>query len=71
VLALRYKQPGAREFRVPFNFKLGDVEIPVGLILTDYANSAGPLYDQSLHERDRHDFRHCVYSRVFCHIRGS
>jgi hypothetical protein len=33
VLALRYKQPGAREFRVPFNFKLGDVEIPVGLIL--------------------------------------
>src|SRR6266581_5755006 len=33
VLALRYKQPGAREFRVPFNFKLGAVEIPVGLIL--------------------------------------
>ena len=33
VLALRYKQPGAREFRVPFNFKLGDVEIPAGLIL--------------------------------------
>jgi len=33
VLALRYKEPGAREFRVPFNFKLGDVEIPVGLIL--------------------------------------
>ena len=33
VLALRYKEPGAREFRVPFNFRLGDVEIPVGLIL--------------------------------------
>ncbi len=33
VLALRYKQPGPREFRVPLNFKLGSAEIPVGLIL--------------------------------------
>jgi hypothetical protein len=33
VLALRYKEPGAREFRVPFNLKLGNVEIPIGLIL--------------------------------------
>ena len=33
VLALRYKQPGAREFRVPLNFKLGNTEIPFGLIL--------------------------------------
>src|SRR6202040_460660 len=32
VLALRYKQPGAREFRVPFNLKIGNVEIPLGLI---------------------------------------
>ena len=33
VLALRYKQPGFREFRVPLNLKIGDVEIPVGLAL--------------------------------------
>jgi amino acid transporter len=31
VLVLRYKQPGKREFRVPFNVKIGGVEIPVGL----------------------------------------
>jgi hypothetical protein len=31
VLVLRYKQPGKREFRVPLNFKVGNVEIPFGL----------------------------------------
>jgi len=31
VLVLRYKQPGKRQFRVPLNFNLGGVEIPVGL----------------------------------------
>lgn len=31
VLVLRYKQPGVREFRVPLNFKLGTLEVPVGL----------------------------------------
>ncbi|HEY6944901.1 MAG TPA: amino acid permease, partial [Candidatus Acidoferrum sp.] len=31
VLVLRYKQPGEREFRVPFNMKVGNWEIPVGL----------------------------------------
>jgi amino acid transporter len=31
VLVLRYKQPGKREFRVPFNLKLLGKEIPVGL----------------------------------------
>ena len=31
VLVLRYKQPGKREFRVPLNFKLGNLEIPLGL----------------------------------------
>src|SRR4029077_10431935 len=33
VLVLRYKQPGQREFRVPFNVKIGSLEIPVGLAL--------------------------------------
>lgn len=28
---LRYKKPGEREFRVPFNLKVGGLEIPVGL----------------------------------------
>ena len=31
VLVLRYKQPGEREFRVPFNIEIGSVEIPIGL----------------------------------------
>jgi amino acid transporter len=31
VLVLRYKQPGEREFRVPFNVKIGSIEVPVGL----------------------------------------
>jgi amino acid transporter len=33
VLVLRYRQPGEREFRVPFNFKIGSVEIPLGLAI--------------------------------------
>jgi hypothetical protein len=33
VLVLRYKQPGKREFRVPLNFRIGKLEIPVGLAL--------------------------------------
>jgi len=31
VLVLRFKQPGAREFRVPFNVKIGRIELPLGL----------------------------------------
>ncbi len=31
VLVLRYKEPGAREFRVPLNLKFGNLEIPLGL----------------------------------------
>jgi HAMP domain-containing protein len=34
VLVLRYKQPEAREWKVPLNFRLGRTEIPLGLILT-------------------------------------
>jgi len=33
VLALRYKRPGFREFRVPLNLQIGGVEFPVGLVL--------------------------------------
>ena len=31
VLVLRYKQRGEREFRVPFNLKVANLEIPIGL----------------------------------------
>jgi amino acid transporter len=31
VLVLRYKHRGEREFRVPFNFKIKNIEIPIGL----------------------------------------
>jgi amino acid transporter len=31
VLVLRYKQPGKREFRVPFNLRIRNTEIPIGL----------------------------------------
>jgi len=31
VLVLRYKQPGQREFRVPFNLKFGRLQLPLGL----------------------------------------
>jgi len=37
VLVLRYKQPGGREFRVPVNFRIGKIEIPVGLGLITLA----------------------------------
>jgi amino acid transporter len=33
VLVLRYKQPGKREFRVPLNIRLGQMEFPLGLFL--------------------------------------
>ena len=33
VLVLRYTHPGGREYRVPGNFKIGGVEIPLGLSL--------------------------------------
>src|ERR1700736_5001079 len=33
VLVFRYKQPGDREFRVPLNLKVRNIEIPIGLSL--------------------------------------
>ncbi len=37
VLVLRFKQPEAREWKVPLNFRLGRMEIPVGLGLITLA----------------------------------
>src|SRR5689334_4035019 len=33
VLVLRYKQPQGREWKVPLNFRIGNTEIPLGLML--------------------------------------
>ena len=33
VLVLRYTEPGKREYRVPLNFQIGNLEIPLGLAL--------------------------------------
>ncbi|HEX7486911.1 MAG TPA: APC family permease [Vicinamibacterales bacterium] len=33
VLVLRFKKPGAREWRVPMNLRVGGIELPVGLAL--------------------------------------
>jgi hypothetical protein len=37
VLVLRYKQPGAREWKVPLNFHIGKTEIPIGLMMITVA----------------------------------
>ena len=37
VLVLRYKRPGHRDFRVPLNFTIAGVEIPLGLALVTAA----------------------------------
>jgi len=37
VLVLRYKRPEAREWKVPLNFRVGNKEVPVGLILITVA----------------------------------
>jgi hypothetical protein len=37
VLVLRYKQPEGRQWKVPFNFRLGRTEVPVGLFLITLA----------------------------------
>ncbi|HLQ76628.1 MAG TPA: APC family permease [Terriglobia bacterium] len=37
VLILRYKKPEAREWKVPLNFRIGNIEIPVGLGLITLA----------------------------------
>jgi amino acid transporter len=37
VLVLRYRDPGPREWRVPFNLRIGGVEFPIGLALITLA----------------------------------
>lgn len=37
VLVLRYKQPGGREWKVPLNFHIGKIEIPLGLMMITVA----------------------------------
>jgi amino acid transporter len=37
VLVLRYKQPGARDWKVPLNFHVGKTEVPLGLMMITVA----------------------------------
>jgi amino acid transporter len=37
VLVLRYKQPQGREWKVPLNFRIGKIEIPMGLMIITVA----------------------------------
>jgi amino acid transporter len=37
VLVLRYREPGPREWRVPFNLRIGRLELPIGLALITVA----------------------------------
>ena len=67
VLVLRYKQPGKREFRVPFNFNIGKTEIPLGLALITLTLIA-LVRHQSLHQAGCDDFRsrfHDYFLRCF------
>jgi amino acid transporter len=51
VFVLRYRQPGKRDFRVPLNFTVGNVEIPVGLgliTLTLFALSITNLFTKQV-----------------------
>ena len=51
VFVLRYKMPGKRDFRVPLNFTVGGVEIPVGLgliTLTLFALSIMNLFTKQV-----------------------
>ncbi len=63
VLVLRYKQPGEREFRVPFNLKIGNVEIPVGLG-SDHAHAVRLVRHQSLHQASR-DVSGVAFTLIF------
>ena len=67
VLTLRYQHPGKREFRVPLNLKIGNVEIPLGLV-PDHAHAACSVHHQSFHQADRHHLGHCLYRRVLRHL---
>ena len=57
VLVLRYKQPGAREWKVPLNFHIGGKEIPVGLALITIV-----LFSLAMHQRGDQEGGH--------HLRG-
>ncbi len=51
VMVLRYTEPGPREYRVPMNFKLFGVEIPVGLgliTLTLFATAVINLFTKEI-----------------------
>ena len=67
VLALRYKQPGLREFRVPSEFQNRRCGNPRGFG-SHYHHAARLMHDQSFHQANRHHLRHHLYRRLLRHI---
>ena len=60
VLVLRFKEPGAREYRVPMNLHIAGREIPVGLGLITLV-LLGVAMVNLLHQAGRHGLRGCLY----------
>ena len=65
VLVLRFKLPDApREWKVPFNLRVGGRELPIGLV-ADRARAVRGGGDQPVHEGDRDDLRPDVHAAAF------
>ena len=67
VLVLRYKQPGKRDFRVPLNFTVGNVEIPVGPGF-DYADALCPEHHESLYQASGDDCGRGIHADLLYRI---
>ena len=68
VLVLRYREPGPREWRVPFNLRIGGLELPVGLALI----TAGAVRDrdrQPVHQAAGHDLGRDLHRRSLRRLR--
>ena len=65
MFVLRYKQPDApnREWKVPLNPRIGGREFPLGLGLITVVLFVVRVHE-SVHERDRDDFRHHFHAAV-------
>ena len=68
VLVLRYKQPGEREFRVPFNLKIGTSGNSAWAGPDHRSSLVRVVRHQSVHEAGRDHFRRRVHARLLCHF---
>jgi amino acid transporter len=69
VLVLRFKQPGAREWRVPFNFHIGRTEYSrrTGV---DHAGALCPGDDQHVHQKGGDHLGDVLHGGVLHHLPG-